>query len=134
MEMSKRKTFEPRKTRYLGWLIKYFRAQDRPLSFTEILNHTKTWKWGMTYTQLSNVLSKCEYFNEVSAEKVYGRLSSGPYEVTVWELSEKADDIQTKEAKKCSSCRKDLVSGEIGKCKSCYLKWKREERAKRGEA
>jgi len=132
--MSKRKTFEPRRTRYLSWLIKYFRAEDRPLSFTEIFNHTKTWKQGMTYNELSNVLTKCEYFKEVGGEKVHARLSSGPYEVKVYVLSEKADDLKTTEVKKCSSCRNDLVRGERGRCKGCYLKWRKEERAKRGEA
>tara|TARA_R110002020_G_scaffold71008_2_gene183879 strand:+ start:250 stop:648 length:399 start_codon:yes stop_codon:yes gene_type:complete len=132
--MSKIKTFDPRKTKQCQWIINFFKKHDRPLSHNEILSHTATWKHGMTSNQLANILKKSTFFEFAGHTTMYGNARSGPYKVNLYTLSDRVDEGELLDIPKCITCSNPLVRSEKRKCKKCYLAWKREERAKRGEA
>lgn len=132
--MSKERTYDPRKIKQCKWLIEYFKKMGRPVSFTEVLNHTKTWRYDLTSNQLANMLAKSRYFKEVGGEQVNGRIMGGPYRVNVYELSDEVENVEPVKKRICSDCTDELLRTEKGRCKACYLAWRRKERAKRGEA
>jgi hypothetical protein len=133
-KQAKHETFSPRNSKILSKIIDFFRRFDRPISHHEILQHTRTWKWGVTTQQLSNILSKCKHFTCVGTTSSSMRSvgAGGPYQVCIYILSN--SEQEPIEVKRCITCDDELLRNQKTRCKTCYLTWRREERAKRGEA
>ena len=133
----KRKTLSIRKVTLVNKLHKYFLTYDRPLSYSEILDHTNTWgMYSLTGGQLSNILIKSKLFNLVGTTTKKG--FSHSYKVNLYELSDEGKESEMIHVNRCMDCNtiesRTVKKKKIVRCGRCYIRHKRAERTKNGEA